>query len=103
MRPDRDENELTLELSDGAPRESTKLITRLVIRDGEISGDKAKAMLNAAGIPISLTSANMLVSDARRMLRLLDQRGLLHPDFERRRRHASSDFIEIRRKKRRTA
>jgi hypothetical protein len=99
----QDENEDRLELSDAAPTQSSKLIPRLVIRDADITGEKAKSLLNGVGINISLTSANMLVNDARRMLRILDQRGLLHPDFERRRRHLPSDFIEVRRKKRRTA
>lgn len=103
MRQNANEDEDVLELSKGAPRESTKLIPRLVIRESGVTGERAKALLNGVGINISLMSANMLVADAKRMLRILDQRGLLCDDFEGRRSHASSDFVRITRKKRRTA
>lgn len=103
MRQSENESQDRLELSDAAPKLSTKLIPRMVIRDSDVTGEKAKSLLNAVGINISLTSANMLVADARNMIHMLEQRGLLHPDFERLRRHLPSDFIEVRRKKRRTA
>lgn len=80
------------------------LIQRLVIREKDITGERCEAILGAAGVKVSLMSANMIVSDAKRMLRHLDRSQLLVDDFERARRRVASDFVEvIPRKKRRSS
>lgn len=90
-----------LELSGTAPKSIDSLLFRLVISDAGIDGNRAQLTLQAAGRQCSPMRASMTISDARRMLRILDEAGLLHPDFDRLRRRKFNDFIERAPKKRR--
>jgi hypothetical protein len=96
-----DDYKATLELSDAAPNSVTSLLFRLVVRDAQIDAHRAKATLEAAGKNVSPTSANMIVSDAKRMLRILRDANLLCDDFDVKRRRRFHDFIERAPKKKR--
>lgn len=96
-----DDYKATLELSDAAPNSVTSLLFRLVVHDPTIDAARAKATLEAAGKNVSPMSANMIVSDAKRMLRILRDADLLSDDFASRRKRTFNDFIERAPKKKR--
>lgn len=98
---EKPEDRVWLELSDTAPRNITRLLLRLAVRDDEITGKRAQAMLEAVGIRTSVMTCNSVISETRTVLRYLESKNLLSEDFERRRTHTASDFVTRYRRKRR--
>lgn len=102
MRPNEThQDDRWLELSDAAPRSITRLLQRLAVRDPEITGQRAQALLEAVGFQVSRATCSSVLSEARTVIGYMEKNNLVCKNFEQRRGRVASDFFEMQRRRRR--
>ena len=81
-----------LKLRNEAHRNAQTLIRRIVLSEPDMVAGDIHALLEGAGVQISLASVSMTASDMRKTIRLLDREGLLATGFDRARLDIEPDF-----------
>jgi hypothetical protein len=85
-----------LKLRNEAHRNAQTLIRRIVLSKPDMVAGDIHALLEGAGVQISLASVSMTASDMRKTIRLLEREGLLRSGFEQRRLDIEPCLVETR-------
>jgi len=94
---DDDEN-VTLKLRKGSPKNPLTLVRRLALRHPDLTAAEAIKIVDRAGLRISPTTVRFTLTEFRACYAVVTEAGLLRRDAEERREALDDDLVPIRRR-----